>query len=141
MSAADASLPLQKAILAALKADPTVNGLVGGRIYDNVPATATMPYISFGPFDVLTEEADEYEGSDTSLQIDAWSGGGATVGSVQVKQIGRAIRDVLHEANLTLDEDQRLVALTVDVIRYLRELDGITQHAAVTVRARTEPIT
>jgi len=136
MTFADASLPLQKAIVAALKADPAVAAIVAARVYDVPPAAPVKPYISLGPFDVLTEVASNYEGSDTSIQIDGWSAG---QGSVEVKQLARAIREALHEKEFTLDEDQRLVALTIDQTRYLRELDGITQHAAVTARARTEP--
>jgi hypothetical protein len=132
MTTADASLPLTKAINDALKAA----GVAGGRVYDGAPASPQKPYTTIGPMDVLTEAADEYEGSDTTLQVDAWSAG---PGSVEIKQIGRLIRATLHEATLTLEEHQRLVSLTVDQIRYLREPDGITQHAAISVRARTEP--
>jgi len=136
MTFVDASLALQKAIIVALKANTALQGLVGTRIYDNVTPDAQLPYITFGPFDSIPEDADEYEGSDTTLQIDAWSD---EVGSVEIKKIGRAIREAIHNVDLDLDEDQRLVALTVEVVRYLREPDGITQHVAVTVRARTEP--
>ena len=131
---ADASLPLHKAILTALKAVPVASG----RVYDGVPVSPAFPYVSLGPFDALTEEADEYEGSDTTIQIDAWS---RTPGSVEIKQIGRQIRETLHEAALSLDENQRLVAMTVDQVRYTRDPDGLTHHAIVTVRARTEPTT
>lgn len=132
MTVADASLPLQKAIVAALK----TAGIASARVYDVPPATPTKPYVSMGPVDVLTEEADEYEGSDTSIQIDAWSAG---PGSVEIKQVGRAIRAALHEQELSLEENQRTVSLTIDQVRYLREPDGITWHAAITARARTEP--
>ncbi len=132
MTIADASLPFQKAILSALK---TAN-IAGQRIYDAVPTSPTFPYVSFGPFDVLTEEADEYEGSDSTLQIDGWS---RATGSVEAKQLGRAIRAALHGATLPLDENQRLVALTVPSVRYTNDPDGLTSHVIVTVRARTEP--
>lgn len=136
MTTADASLPLQKAVVAALKNAVAVSALVATRIYDTPPPTPAKPYVSMGPFDIITELADEYEGSETSIQVDAWSAGPSTV---EIKQIGRAIRATLHNATLTLDENQRLVSLTVEQIRYLREPDGLTQHAAVTVRALTEP--
>lgn len=136
MTVADASLSLQKAIVAALKGASGVIAIVGQRVYDGVPPKPTKPYVSLGPFDVLTEVADGYEGSETTIQVDGWSG---EPGSVEIKQIGRAIRAALHEATLSLDDNQRLVALTVDQIRYLRDPDGITQHAVVTVRALTEP--
>lgn len=136
MTVADASLSLQKAIVAYLKADPVVVSLVGDRIYDAVPAGAAKPYISMGPFDVLTVSAEDYEGSEVTIQVDGWSEGPA---SVTIKRLGRAIRSALHEAQLVLDEDQRLAFIVVDIIRYMREPDGVTHHAAVTVRARTEP--
>ena len=95
---------------------------------------------SLGPFDVTPEVADEYEGGDITFQIDGWSrGSGALVASIEIMQIGRLIHGALHEQTLTLDEDQRMVALTVEQVRYSRDPDGITEHAIVTVRARTEP--
>lgn len=136
MSDGDATLPLQKAIVAALKGSSAVAGIIGAKVYDNVPKSPEKPYISIGPIDVGTDVADEYEGSDTAFQIDGWSAGPK---SVEVKQLGRAIRTALHEQALTLDEDQRLVSLTVDQVRYLPEPDGISQHVAVSVRALTEP--
>ena len=136
MTVADASLPLQKAIIARLRSDTEMAALVAGRVYDSVPSGAVKPYVSAGPFDALTISADEYEGSETTLQFDGWANGPE---SVEVKRLGRAMRAALHEAALALDENQRLVFLVVDVIRYLVEPDGTTQHAAVTLRARTEP--
>lgn len=138
MTIADASWSLQVAIVAALQADATVASLVTDRIFD-VPRQSTppaMPYISIGSFDTLTEVADDYEGSDTSIQIDGWDAG---PGSKGIKVLGRAIRAALHEKDLSLADNQRLVQLTVDRIQYLREPDGVTQHAVVTVRALTEP--
>ena len=49
MSVSDASLELQKAIVAALKADAGVDALVGTRIYDAVPMNATKPYVELWP--------------------------------------------------------------------------------------------
>lgn len=136
MTVADASLPLQKAVVARLKADAGVMAAAGARVYDGVPAGAVKPYVSMGPFDSLTVSAQAYEGSDTSMQVDGWADGPSTV---PIKQLGRAIRAALHEADLVLDEDQRLVSLVVEMVRYLREPDSVTHHAVVTVRARTEP--
>lgn len=136
MSDGDASLPLQKAIVAALRSALPVKALVSQRVFDAVPSGAAKPYITIGPIDVLTDDAAEYEGSDSTIQIDGWSAGPS---SVQVKQLGRAIRTALHNQEFTLDGNQRLVSMTVDQIRYFVEPDGITQHVAVSVRALTEP--
>jgi len=132
MSVSDASLPLQKAIVHELR----TADIVADRVYDFVPEKPNFPYFSIGSIDVLTEEADEYEGSDTSIQIDGWS---RTASSEEIKRMGRLARAALHGAYLTLDEDQRLVSMTVERVRYTVDPDGLTKHAIIAVRARTEP--
>ncbi len=52
---------LQQALFAALSADPALNALIGGRIYDEAPHAAAMTRES-GPWLVLGDE-----------QVDAWS--------------------------------------------------------------------
>ena len=136
MPLSDASLPLQKAIVAALKADLFVATLVGTRIYDAVPMNATKPYVSFGPFQLLAEEGDCIEGGEIIVQLDAWAVGPDTV---EVKRLGSAVAMALDNAPLALDENQRLVMLEIQNIQYLREPDGLTAHGVLTVRALTEP--
>jgi hypothetical protein len=132
---ADPSLELQKAIVAALKADPAVNAIVAGRVYDGVPANAVKPYVSFGPFQLLPEHADCLNGGEAIIQLDGWAAGPSTV---QVKQLGAAIANALDFAPLALDLPQQLVELTVEQTQYLRDPDGITAHAVVTLHAFTE---
>lgn len=133
----DASLPVQKAVLAALKADAGVAALVAGRVYDQVPVSAVKPYLSFGPFQVLPDQADCYDASDITVQLDGWSAG---PGSVEVKKIGRAVRAALDQKALLLDEEERLITINIEQTQYLVEPDGITQHAMLQFVARTEPI-
>jgi Protein of unknown function (DUF3168) len=133
----DASLPLQKALVAKLKSDPAVASIINGRIYDAVPAGATKPYVSLGPFQVLPEDADCSEGGEVFVTLDGWAAGPDTVG---VKRLGAAIAKALHFAEMTLDEGQRLVILSLEQLQYLRDPDNITAHAIVTLRAQTEPI-
>lgn len=132
----DPALPLQKAIVAALKADSGVAAICNGRIYDGVPTNATKPYVSFGPFQMLPEHGDCLEGGESFVQIDAWCSGPDTV---QSKQLGAAIAKALDEATLTLDGN-RLVGLVVAQTQYLRDPDGITAHAVVQLQALTDPV-
>lgn len=132
----DSTLAVQKAVFTALNADAAVTAIVAARIYDAVPAGAAKPYLSFGPMQVLPDIADEYEGSEVTFQIDGWSAGPK---SVEAKQIGKAVRAALSGAELALEDNQRLVNIEPVQINYLAEPDGITQHAALTFRARTEP--
>ena len=135
MPLADASLPLQKAFVAKLKADVS---MVAGRVYDGIPASATTPYISLGAFQVLPDNGGCLDGAQTIIQVDGWStqANGATV---EVKQLGTAIAASLDEAALSLDAPHVLVDLKVTDTLYMREPDGITTHTVVTVTAHTEP--
>lgn len=135
----DPALPLQDAIVAALKADPAVSAIVADRVYDFPPTGPngpTKPYVTFGPFQMLPEHADCLDGGETFITLDAWAAGPSTAG---VKLLGAAIVAALDEAELTLDGN-RLVGLALEQTNYLREPDGLTTHASITMRALTDPV-
>jgi hypothetical protein len=131
----DPSLPLQKAIVATLKADAKVAAIVGGRVYDGVPVDAPLPYVSIGSFQLLPDSTACLAGGEAIIQLDGWAAGPATT---QAKQLGGAIAYALDQAELSLD-GQHLVSLTVTETQYLRDPDGITAHAVVSLHAWTEP--
>jgi hypothetical protein len=137
MAYADPSLELQKALVAWLNGHST-GPLVGGRIYDGIPGSAIKPYVSFGPFQLLPEHGDCLNGGEAFVTIDAWAAGPSTV---EVKQIGTAIAADLDLAPIVLDAPQRLVEMSIEQTQYLRDPDGITAHAVITVHAWTEPTT
>lgn len=130
----DADLELQGVIVAALKADATVAGLVGSRVYDSVPPGAVFPYISYGPCDTLTDDADCITGLDVFIQLDCWS---RSVGYPEVKKISDAVRDALHDKPLSLTVNA-LVFLEHRQTRTLRDPDGLTSHAAISLQASVE---
>lgn len=135
MPLSDASLQLQAAIVAWLRADPGVNAIVNGRIYDNVPQNAVKPYIAIGPFQVLPEAADCSEGAEIFVTLDGFDSGPPTQ---TIKRLGAALGG-LHQAELALGNGQRLVSMSLEATNYLRDPDNITTHASVTLRALTEP--
>jgi Protein of unknown function (DUF3168) len=135
MSYQDPSLQLQKAIVAWLKADSGVNAIIAGRIYDAVPGGAAKPYLSFGPFQALPEHGDCLDGGEVFITLDGWAAGPDTV---QVKQLGTAVAKALDLAAITIDTPPRLVELTVEQTQYMRDPDGITAHAVITVHAFTD---
>ncbi|WPM82077.1 DUF3168 domain-containing protein [Brucella pseudintermedia] len=49
---------LQGAIVQRLKNDPALSAMIGGRVYDTVPEGAEFPYVSFGSFDELSDDAE-----------------------------------------------------------------------------------
>ena len=136
MAYADPSLQLQKAIVARLKSDAGVDAIIAGRIYDHVPNPATKPYVSFGPFQLLPEHGDCLDGGEAFVTLDGWANG---PDSVAIKQLGTAVAKALDLAPIVLEAPQRLVEMSIEQIQYLRDPDGITAHAVITVHAFTEP--
>lgn len=137
----DASYELQRAIVAALTNDATVATLVAGRIYDHVPrdpatgkTTAEFPFVSFGPEQNLPENLDCIDAEEIVIQINGWS---RDPGFMEVKRIAKAVKNVLHEAELPI-ADNGLVYFVFDGRRILRDPDGLTSHAVLTFRAGVE---
>lgn len=127
----DPSLPLQAAIVAALKA-----GIPAARVYDDVPEYPKFPYFSLGPDDVLDDHDQCVGGADTSCQVHVWS---RAVGRVEAKQMVAA-------AILALDQPLTVVGHVVVIhqvtsARVDRDPDGVTQHGVIVVRYATTPAT
>ncbi|TJV20611.1 MAG: DUF3168 domain-containing protein [Mesorhizobium sp.] len=100
------TLELQGAVVARLKAYPTLIALVSTRVFDFVPrdpatgaTTAPFPFVSMGPTDELQDDADCIETVDISFQIDAWSN---QPGAPEVLKIADAVRSALHKYEFTL---------------------------------------
>lgn len=128
------SLELQNAIVARLESDPSVTSLIGQRIFDAVPKGAIFPYVSFGPSDELSDDADCVAGFEITLQIDCWS---RSVGFPDVKRISDAVRKSLTATDLHLS-DNALVLFTHRLTRTFRDPDGLTSHAAISFLAVAE---
>lgn len=124
------SAAAQKAILAALKADASLVGLVDGRIYDRVPPVPTFPYITFGPEDWVTADAECISAEEGTVQIDVWS---RNMGVIEAKRIIGAVRGAVHEAELVMDEPYVAVVCRVGMTRVLDDPDGLTTHGVVRI--------
>lgn len=127
----DPSLELQTAIVTKLKADGGMNAVVGTRIYDNVPPTATFPYVSLGDSQVLPDKADCIDGTEIFFSIDGWS---RDKRYPECKQISKAIVACLDDQQLTVNGYDAVV-FELDSVNYLRDPDGITRHVALSFRA------
>ena len=129
----DATLELQGAITARLKSYAPLASFIGVRVYDEVPATAVKPYISFGPTDAIYADADCVEADEITTQIDVWSDKG---GSVECRRIAALVRQALS-ADIELS-DNGLVLLEHRITRVFRDADGKTFHGAITMRSVIE---
>lgn len=114
--------------------------LIGQRVYDRVPrdasgpAEAAFPYVSWGPEQEIPDDAECIPGSEFILQLDAWSRG---VGFTEVKRIANGIKAALDDEAIEINENA-LVYLTYEGRRVLRDTDGLTSHAVLTLRACVE---
>lgn len=130
------SSELQKAVVARLRADPAITGLVAGRVYDMPPLAPAFPYVSLGPDTVEPDRADCYEGSNVTFQVDAWS---RAPNYGEVKSIADAARAAITETPIPVT-GHRLLDVSLVEIRTFRDPDGLTSHSALNFRAVTEPV-
>lgn len=131
------SWALQKAVYAALEADPALIALIGDppRLYDATPTNARYPFVIIGE-----SRLRDYAGIDGALEheirIAIYS---RYAGRREVKEISAAIYDALHEADLSLPQTA-LVNIRFVFADALRNADGETFYGAVRFRVVTHPM-
>lgn len=128
-----ASLALQGAIVAALKADADVAALVGARVFDVVTPGADYPYISLGEDQVLPDGGDCFDAYDIRSTIHLWS---RTVGFPEVKRLAAAVDAVLG-SDLVVPGHHVIECGLTDT-RFLRDPDGLTSHAVLSLQTLIE---
>lgn len=133
-----ASRALQKAVVAALKANATVSGLVGARVYDMQPADAVYPFVSLGPSSFVPSDDECIEARDETLQIDVWSRDNGLMHPCRA--ITDAVFAALHEVTLTLDDPYANVETNITLAQVFMDPDGLTAHGVVQVTAMIETV-
>lgn len=123
------SVALQKAVVAALKA------VLAAPVFDRVPPSDEWPRVVIGEGQELPNRADCMNGREIYLDVHVWS---RDVGQGEAKRIAGQIADALDDADLTLDGNA-IDLLRLDGARFLRDPDGRSSHAVVTIRAFTQP--
>ena len=126
---------LQKAVVAALRADAALAALIAARVYDDPPRDVVFPYVGIGAQSLSDWDTASERGHLHRLTLDIFSRQG---GRKEVRQIMAAIEAVLHDAALTL-EDHRLINLRFEFADIFRDEDGETMRGAARYRAVTEP--
>lgn len=122
----DPSLPLQAAIVKALKDA----GIASGRVYDPIPDNPTFPYVTVGDDQVVGDDDDCGDGSIVFTRIHGWS---HAIGYPEVKALAAAVRTAIKNATLTLSGFTVVVTEFVQT-QYLKDPDGLTRHAVVEMR-------
>lgn len=129
----DASLALQKAVIARLRAEVA---LVSARVFDRVEAGTTMPYIALGAAQVVDDEAGCIDGATCYLTLHIWSRG---VGAVEARRVSDQAMAALTGWRPDLAADGfALVDLRCTGGQTLADPDGLTTHGILTIEAQTE---
>lgn len=119
---ADATLEIQKAVVARLKGDPGVAALVGTRVYDTPPQSPTWPLIEIGEDNAAPVEGTDFAGWECVLVIRSWS---RKRGAVEAREMMRAVAAALHDAPIALDT-QMLVTARLAGQNTVKQPDGVT---------------
>ena len=131
----DPQLPLQAAIVAAVKADAELDTLIAGRIFDRVPVNVDgipqgpLPYLSFGSADTTDEGTACVRPSDCFIDLNGWS---REVGYPEVKRIGARAAALLNTKLAVAGFE--VVTHRVERLSYQREQDGLTSRALLRLR-------
>ncbi len=133
----DPGRALAAALLSAVRADPALSALVGGRIWDEPPPDPVHPYLHLGRLELRPALGEPGEGSEIVATITCVSRFG---GKEEAAQVDSALRDALHDRALTLD-GHRLVNLRVTFQDTFRASDWRSTYGVTRLRAVVEPLT
>lgn len=132
----DPDRALQAAVLDHLRADASLDAILGGRIHDEPPASPTYPYVTLGRSQTRPWGGVEGEGVEHALTLTCVSRFG---GAEEAKAVTAALRAALHGAELSLT-DHRLVNLRATYADVFRATDWRSTYGVLRVRAVTEPL-
>lgn len=131
------SLELQEVIVAALKANVGVAGLLGNRIYDNVPEKPEFPFLSWGPESSSNADATCMRGSEVAVQLDVWS---RKPGSAECRKVCDLVKRHIEERRYALTTNAVCPEATVEAVRVFRDADGRTWHGVISVIFHVEQL-
>ncbi|NHQ73458.1 DUF3168 domain-containing protein [Roseovarius gahaiensis] len=130
-----AAAALQEAVFQRLASDTDLAALVGGAIYDTVPA-GSLPetYVTLGPEDVRARSDGSGGGAWHRFAVSVIT---SAAGFHAAKQVAATISEALTDADLPLGHGH-LVALHFYRARARREGTGAQRRIDLTFRARTQ---
>lgn len=129
------SAALQAAVYQHLVADPALDGLVSGAIYDQLPA-GTLPaaYVTLGPESARDRSDRSGNGASHDFLVTVVTDG---AGFQVAKEIAAAISDALDDPQLTLARG-RLMRLHFVLAKASRQGTGQRRRIDMRFRARVE---
>ena len=126
-----AALAVQRALRRRLVASPAVTALVpAGSILDTHKRPAPRPGIVLGEAQSVRADSIDRTLETVTHTLHVWTEEASTETS---KRIAGAVRVAIESARLDLAPDHHCVDWDVTGTRFLRDPDGVTAHAVLTV--------
>lgn len=137
---ASASWELQTAIVTALKADATLQGLQSQRVFDHVPRRTTYPYTVYDGGDTSQWDTSETgaasgDGEEHLISIHVFDD---YEGMKRIKDILQRVKELLQDNTSFVLADHFLINLRFQLMDIMKDSDGQTYHGIAQFRAVTE---
>ena len=113
------ALALQKGVVALLKADAGVTGLVSTRVYDEPPQNVTRPYVRIGNIDPSPLRTDCGSAARVAFSVEAYSRP-VTSGRVEATRVAEAVVAALDEAESSIT----VTGFTVVKLHWMQQTVG-----------------
>ena len=131
------ALALQKAVVAALRADQQLRDLLGGpRVHDRPPRRAEPPYVTIGDIETRAWNTFTSRGHEHLLTLHAFS---PQRGRRETYLVLARLDELLDGADLAL-QDHHLVNLRSIFWTALPHRDGRLYRGILRLRATTHPL-
>jgi hypothetical protein len=133
-----AALELQRAVFAALQGNAELDAAMATvRLYDQAPANAKFPYLTFGRTSVYDWSTDTETGAEHLVTLHVWS---KARGKSECHALIETVRAALDDASLALD-GHALIKLRMEYSEVRYEDDNDVHHGLIRFLALTEAAT
>lgn len=130
----EATLPLQAAVVAALKAHAPLTAIVGTKVFDRVPAGTVAPYVTITGWQEIEDGTDCSDASELFFDVQCFS---TVVGRPEAARIAAAVKSALHKL-APATTDWANTEILYRSTQYFTESDGTTTRAVVNFQALTD---
>lgn len=111
MASGESGAAVQRAMIAAIKADATLTGLIAGRVVDYPGAGAVYPCATIGDITSTPFDTDTTNGSVLQVTVHAFAAGAAA--RTKARAIGEALLNLFHR----LDNGLAVTGHSVTILR------------------------
>lgn len=139
----EATLPLQAAVVAALKAHAPLTAILGqsfmGGVYDIVPQDTRVkpPYVCLSGWQEVEDGADCMDASEIFFDVQCFGNDENNVGRVRTSRIAGAVKAALHRLT-PATTGWAETEISYRSTQYFTESDGTTTRAVVNFQALTD---